>query len=95
MLCRTVKKNLNTIVRNHPYTVSFHRLGPDFIYNVLFPGRLALNVIAMEATLRRTVNSVTDVIFPPSKSTQDPQQHQILKAGLFITCYGRTFLVSV
>ncbi|XP_011434272.2 transmembrane protein 17B [Magallana gigas] len=35
----------------------------------------------MEATLRRTVNSVTDVLFPPSKSSQDPQEHQILKAG--------------
>ena len=36
----------------------------------------------MEATLRRTMMSVTDTIFPVSKSAKDPQKHQMLKAGI-------------
>ncbi|XP_052802581.1 transmembrane protein 17B-like [Mya arenaria] len=35
----------------------------------------------MEATLRRTMNNVTDRLFPVSKSMRDPQNHQIIKAG--------------
>ncbi|XP_060579132.1 transmembrane protein 17-like [Ruditapes philippinarum] len=35
----------------------------------------------MEATFRRTMTSVTDTLFPVSKSAKDPQKHQILKAG--------------
>ncbi|KAK3085005.1 hypothetical protein FSP39_022773 [Pinctada imbricata] len=31
--------------------------------------------------LRRTVTTVTDVLFPVAKSAHDPQKHQILKAG--------------
>ena len=44
----------------------------------------------MEATLRRTMMSVTDTIFPVSKSAKDPQKHQMLKAGIlyFIFFHG-------
>ncbi|KAL4223006.1 Transmembrane protein 17 [Mactra antiquata] len=35
----------------------------------------------MEATFRRTMTSVTDTLFPVSKSAKDPQKHQILKTG--------------
>ncbi|KAK3609781.1 hypothetical protein CHS0354_022641 [Potamilus streckersoni] len=35
----------------------------------------------MEAKLRRTMTSVTDVLFPTSKNARDPQQHQLLKTG--------------
>ncbi|KAJ8312209.1 hypothetical protein KUTeg_009582 [Tegillarca granosa] len=35
----------------------------------------------MEATLRKTVTSVTGVLFPVTKQARDPQQHQILKTG--------------
>lgn len=36
----------------------------------------------MEATLRRTMTSVTDTLFLPSRTAKDPQKHQILKAGI-------------
>ncbi|KAL8610833.1 hypothetical protein ACOMHN_056688 [Nucella lapillus] len=35
----------------------------------------------MDATFRRTMTSVTDMLFPVSKTARDPQQHQILKTG--------------
>jgi len=35
----------------------------------------------MEATLRRTLNTVTDTLFLPTRNAKDPQKHQILKAG--------------
>ncbi|KAL3856391.1 hypothetical protein ACJMK2_011158 [Sinanodonta woodiana] len=35
----------------------------------------------MEAKLRRTMTSFTDVLFPTSKNVRDPQQHQLLKTG--------------
>ncbi|KAH3876851.1 transmembrane protein 17B-like [Dreissena polymorpha] len=35
----------------------------------------------MEATLRRTMNTVTDTLFPVSKSMKDPLKHQNIKAG--------------
>ncbi|KAK7088258.1 transmembrane protein 17B-like [Littorina saxatilis] len=35
----------------------------------------------MDATFRRTMHSVTDVLFPVSKNARDPQQHQMLKTG--------------
>ncbi|XP_025092218.1 transmembrane protein 17B-like [Pomacea canaliculata] len=35
----------------------------------------------MDATFRKTMTSVTDVLFPVNKSARDPQKHQILKTG--------------
>ncbi|XP_076453221.1 transmembrane protein 17B-like [Babylonia areolata] len=35
----------------------------------------------MDATFRRTMTSVTDMLFPVSKTARDPQQHQMLKTG--------------
>ncbi|KAK7485373.1 hypothetical protein BaRGS_00023321 [Batillaria attramentaria] len=35
----------------------------------------------MDATFRKTMTSVTDLLFPVSKAARDPQQHQMLKTG--------------
>lgn len=35
----------------------------------------------MDATFRRTMTTVTDVLFPVSKTAKDPQQHHLLKTG--------------
>ena len=46
----------------------------------------------MEATLRRTMNSVTDTLFPVPKSLKDPQKHQIIKAGNNENCKKYPYL---
>jgi hypothetical protein len=35
----------------------------------------------LRKTMNRTMTAVTDVLFPVSRNAQDPQAHQILKAG--------------
>ncbi|XP_071093451.1 transmembrane protein 17-like [Haliotis cracherodii] len=61
----------------------------------------------MDATFRRTMTNVTDVLFPVSKTARDPQRQQIIKPGneyvtnlplqmalFFNACYSPLWMIT-
>ncbi|XP_067686920.1 transmembrane protein 17-like [Haliotis asinina] len=62
----------------------------------------------MDATFRRTMTNVTDVLFPVSKTARDPQRQQIIKPGneyvtnlplqmalFFNACYSPLWMITI